>query len=120
MQEHTAQIDALVIHCIDYRFVNLTKDYLAKTNLKYDLITYPGASKSIYLLFDAIAVSVNLHMPKKIMLIDHEDCGAFGVENSPRDHSKSLKRAKELTKVMYPSLPVETYIAKFTGVEELN
>lgn len=116
--KETHSIDALVVTCIDHRFVGITSEYLAKNNLDYDLIAYPGASKSIYLLFDAIAVSIRLHTPKKIMIIDHEDCGAFGDDNSIETHQKSLSTASKLLNVKFPLIPVEALIAKFDGVAQ--
>jgi len=118
---HSESIGALVIHCIDYRFVSNERKFLEKESLQdnYDLIGYPGASKFIEKLLEAVEVSMRLHNPKKIMIIDHEDCGAFGDQNSREVHKDSLEKAKTFLNSHFPDLKIETYIATFEGVEPL-
>ncbi len=115
---HTETIEALIIRCIDYRFVTRSRKFKEDAGLtdKYDLLTFPGASKNIHLLFDAIAVSNRLHKPKKIIIMDHEDCGAFGDENSLEDHKNSLKKAEKLLHIVFPEIPVELYYIKFEEI----
>lgn len=119
---HTEKIEALIIRCIDYRFVTQSRKFKDDQGLKdkYDLIAFPGASKSIHQLFDAIEVSNRLHKPKKIMVMDHEDCGAFGDKNSLKDHTESLEKAEKLLNIQFPGIPVELYYIKFDGVERIK
>ncbi len=118
---HTEKIEALIIRCIDYRFVTQSRKFKDDQGLKdkYDLLAFPGASKSIHQLFDAIEVSNRLHKPKKIMVMDHEDCGAFGDKNSLQDHITSLEKARRLLNIQFPNIPVELYYIKFSGVEKI-
>ena len=115
------KIEALIIRCIDYRFVTQSRKFKDDQGLtdKYDLIAFPGASKSIHQLFDAIEVSNRLHKPKKIMIMDHEDCGAFGDKNSKSDHVESLRKAESLLNIQFPNIPIELYYIKFDGVEKI-
>lgn len=119
---HSEKIEALIIRCIDYRFVTQSRKF--KENLgftdKYDLLAFPGASKNIHQLFDAIEVSNKLHKPKKILIMDHEDCGAFGAHNSLGDHIKSLEKAEKLLNIEFPNIPIELYYIKFSGVERIK
>lgn len=118
---HPENIEALIIRCIDYRFVTQSRKFKEDQGLKdkYDLLTFPGASKNIHLLFDSIEVSNKLHRPKKIIIMDHEDCGAFGEKNSLEDHRNSLKRAERLLNIVFPKIPVELYYIRFDGVKRI-
>jgi len=118
---HQESIEALIIRCIDYRFVTGSRKFKEELGLtdKYDLLTFPGASKNIYLLFDAIEVSNSLHKPKRIIIMDHEDCGAFGRENNLADHKKSLKKAEKLLSIVFPDIPVELYYMKFDAIQKI-
>lgn len=121
MSNSRQSIEALIIRCIDYRFVTASRKFKEQLGLvdKYDLLTFPGASKNIHHLFDAIELSNKLHQPKKIIVIDHEDCGAFGTKESPTEHKKSLLRAKKLLNIMFPDIPVELYYLTFEGFEKI-
>jgi hypothetical protein len=83
------------------------------------LLTFPGASKNIHHLFDAIEASNKLHHPKKIIIMDHEDCGVFEGGDSLEDHHNSLERAKKLLNIMFPDIPVELYYMTFSGVKKI-
>jgi len=119
---HLETIEALVIRCIDYRFVTSSRNFITSQGWldKYDLITFPGASKNIHLLFDAIEVSNSLHKPKKVVIVDHEDCGAFGKNNSFEEHRRSLHKAKRLLDVVFPALAVELFYNSFEGVKKVS
>lgn len=110
-------ISALAIHCIDYRFVEKQRDFFLEKGLEgnYDLIAYPGASKEVETLSDAISVSIRLHNPSKILILDHEDCGAFGENNSFDDHKNSLEKAKKFLEEKFPNISVELYLSQLDG-----
>ncbi len=118
---HPENIEALIIRCIDYRFVTQSRKFKEAQGLKdkYDLLAFPGASKNIHQLFDAIEVSNRLHKPKKIIIMNHEDCGAFGENNTLADHKKSLNRAKALLNIAFPNIPVELYFIRFKEVKKI-
>ena len=118
----THKCKALVISCIDFRFVSKVRDFLANKGLKedYDLVTVPGASLGIEKVTDSISISLRLHEPENIYIFDHEDCGAYGEGNSLESHIKNLKNAKELLTQHYPDEKVRTYIAGFDKIEEIS
>lgn len=113
---------ALVVHCIDYRFVDLQKDFLAKLGYQgeYDLLTVPGAAKNVHRLEEWISLALKLHNPKELFIIDHEDCGAYGEDNSFATHKKHLDQAKEDLMNKYPEIKINTYISEFDKVEEVK
>lgn len=102
---------ALNIRCIDFRFREFTDQHLEKEMgiLDFDLVTKPGGAKELAEkgkdtgLFQDIALSISLHQPEKIILVNHIDCGAYGgskefasqSEEEAR-HKQDLLKAKEI------------------------
>jgi len=122
--------DVLVLMCIDFRFRENVQNSLKKIGLKsYDLVVYPGASSSLSSekhsafrpLLDAINISQNLHGIKKVVIVDHEDCGVYGGSSSFEsfDDEKTAHREKiALARKAIEAetgLPVEGYLAKLDG-----
>ena len=79
-QNNAHHCDALVIHCIDFRFHEAIKNFLQnELGIKsYDLLTIPGAAKHLTAagsaarrdgLLEDIGISIRLHEPKEIILI---------------------------------------------------
>jgi len=119
MSKHKCK--ALVISCIDFRFVSKVRDFLTSHELKedYDLVTVPGASLGIEKVTDSISTSLLLHEPENIYIFDHEDCGAYGEDNSLDTHMRNLKKAEQLLTQKYADKKVLTYIAGFDKIEEI-
>ena len=90
--------ETLVISCIDLRFITKIRDLLVKNRLKgsYNLITIPGASLRLDSIASSILAPLQLHNPNQVYIFDHEDCGAYGKNNSKGLHVRNLKRAKKL------------------------
>ena len=86
----------------------------------YDLITIPGASLGLGSIASSILVSLQLHNPNQVYFFDHEDCGAYGKNNSKRLHVQNLKRAKKIILEGHPSKSVKTFIAGFRKIEEVS
>ena len=113
---------SLVISCIDYRFVTRIRDYLIIKGLQdsYDLITIPGASLNLLKAKDTVATSFKLHDPSEVLIFDHEDCGAYGEDNSEKRHEDNLRMAQDLIQKMSSNIYIKTFIAGFEGVKEVN
>lgn len=124
-------IKATVLSCIDYRFQKEIEDFIEiQENClhNFDHIAIAGGVhdlirakdiESEYIL-SQIDKSVNLHSPKHIYLINHEDCGMYGNNNSITTHEKDLKEAKRILQVKYPDIEIRTFIAKFDKVKEIK
>lgn len=112
---------ALAIHCIDFRFQNGTQQRLEELGLTdgFDRISWPGASKDVENVRNAAALSIKLHNPDEVFIIEHEDCGAYGEDNSLKTHRQNARKLAEALKEIKPSLQVTTLIATFEGVKEL-
>jgi hypothetical protein len=92
MAARAATVDTLCVTCIDYRFVNKDVTWL-NTHLgldfnNYDIVALAGASlaglktavpQNPQAFWDQIAIAISLHKIKKVVLLDHMDCGAYKV-----------------------------------------
>lgn len=76
---------AVVVSCIDYRFVEPLRRFLADHRLTstVDLIAWPGGAAALTTpdrdaLVDTIGLACELHAPAEILLVAHHDCGRLG------------------------------------------
>lgn len=117
--EHKTQ--ALAIACIDFRFQEMIEEDLKKRGLagKVDSIAWPGASKDLDQVAKAAEVSIRLHDPDLALIYEHEDCGAYGDDNSLQTHKDNAARLAEKLKGGKPSLEVTSLIATFEGIKDL-
>ena len=113
---------ATAITCIDFRFVTKISSFLDGKGLNnnYDLITVPGASSNLDKIMESVDTSIKLHEPDEIYAFDHEDCGAYGKNNSRENHTSNLVRAKKILSAIYPRMKIKTYMAHFDFVEEVG
>ena len=109
--------DAMVICCIDFRFQKNIRDWTDE-NLKgktFDLVGFAGATKELDTVIKQVDISVSLHKVKQIVLIHHEDCGAYGEEDSYERHVQDLKKAEKRIKDKYPEVQVGLYYLHLDG-----
>ncbi len=118
---HTA--DAFVVACIDFRFQKYLRSFEDKylAGKTYDFIGFAGATKNLDLIMGQLDISVQLHQIKQVVLIHHEECGAYGAESTPERHGADLKKAKSAILAKYPLLQVDLFYMKLDGsVEEVK
>jgi len=121
---------AMVLSCIDPRFQPIVYNYLKKKKLigKYSSFTIAGASLGVTAakfkkwhktFWDNIETSIKLHKIKKLIVINHRDCGAAKIINRKKIfsndietniHRDSLQKIKKLFKKKYPRLSIELNI----------
>lgn len=111
--------DAVVLTCIDFRFWRETLEFIEKElGIKtFDFPSLPGAAKAINecltdndLAMQCIGVPCNLHHAHKIVIVNHEDCGAYGgsgkfngdQEAEQKFHEEELQKAKAKIEEKYP------------------
>ena len=77
--------EALVVSCIDFRLQKKIQKWLSKNfkNKAYDYVGFAGASKDLKIILKQLDISVRLHKIKQVVLIHHEDCGAYGKDSTP-------------------------------------
>lgn len=120
--------EAVVLACIDFRFWKETVEFVEKElGIKsFDFPSLPGAAKAINesqdetFVFGCIDVPVNLHHAKKIVIVNHQDCGAYGGsakwsgdgEAEQKFHTEELQKAKEKLSAKYPDKEIILVYAK--------
>lgn len=129
---------ALVLSCIDFRFLTAERYFLAGKNLwgKYDWTALAGASLAVTgfphpadaeAFWDQLDLSYRLHNIEKVIILDHQDCGAYAAMIDPnlsKDpqrelevHRDYLNQAYQLIRDRYPQLEVELYLATLNQTE---
>jgi len=129
---HSCEVVALT--CIDFRFWRETLEFVEKElNVKgFDFPSLPGAAKAINESVDndismqCVSAPHDLHHVKKIVIVNHQDCGAYGggkVFNGDdateqKFHEEELKKAKTKILAKYPDLQVIMIYAKLADAGE--
>jgi carbonic anhydrase len=114
------ECDAIVVTCIDFRFQRLFERWL-KENLDhryYDRVAYAGGIKQWDVIFPQIEFAAQVHNVRRVILINHEDCRAYGEAGTYDRHVRDLRQARARTLEKYPQLEVELYYARLAGYLE--
>src|SRR5215208_1191229 len=90
----TAQL--IVNACVDVRFVDALVDWLRAQGLRgqYDLRTHEGASLTVNHWLSSDAAIDRLHRVREIWIVDHENCGAYGLAGEPNTRDNHVARLK--------------------------
>jgi carbonic anhydrase len=121
MSQHLCE--ALVIHCIDFRIQRSLNDYLeSRFPGAYDRVSVAGGVKNMPVDLEQCEVSTRLHHPQKIVLIQHEDCGAYGGSAKLGDfdaekafQTEELEKAEQTLKNLYPGIIIIKIIVRLSG-----
>ena len=117
----------MVLSCIDPRFQPIVYYYLKKKKLSgmYSSFTIAGAAVGVTAskfkkwhktFWDNLDTSIKLHKVKKLIVINHRDCGAakivYGKKNFTKSnetliHKNSFKKIKNIFIKKYPKLKIE-------------
>ena len=120
----------MVLSCIDPRFQPIVFNYLKKKKLsgRYSSFTIAGAAVGVTakkfkkwhkVFWDNMDTSINLHKIKRLIVINHRDCGAakiingnkvFSKTNETKIHKNSFIKIKKIFKKKYPKLKIELKI----------
>jgi len=112
--------ETLVVHCIDYRLQGFLNKWL-ESNLpaqSYDRVAIAGGVNDVFYVIRQVDVAVRLHSIRKVLLINHEDCGAYGAEGNYGRHKSDLQEAERKIKALFPDLDVETFYLHLDGAFE--
>ena len=123
--------EAVVITCLDFRFRWQTAAFIRQyLNFEpFDLSGLPGASNRINSKSKAavscFSVPCDLHGVKKIIIVHHQDCGAYGGSEGFNDakqeqefHEEELRKSREKILKMYPDQEVILIYARLDEKEE--
>ena len=122
--------EAMVLSCIDPRFQTKVYKYLKNKKLtgKYSSYTIAGAGVGVThkkfknwqsTFLENLSTSIKIHKIKKLIVINHEDCGAAKIINNGKKfnriienkiHKNSFKKIKSIIKKKFPNLKINTKI----------
>ena len=118
---------AMVLSCMDPRFQPKIFNYLKKRKLigQYSAFTIAGAAVGVThskfkkwhrVFFENLSASIQLHKIDKLIVINHQDCGAAKIANSKKEfnnkvetdiHKASFKKLKSSLRKKFPKLKIE-------------
>ena len=118
--------EAMVLSCMDPRFQPKVYKYLKARKLtgKYSAFTIAGAAIGVthkkfkkwhFTFIDNLSTSIKLHKIKKIIVINHKDCGAAKIVNGKKKfnsiienkiHKESFKKIKKVLNNRFPALKI--------------
>jgi carbonic anhydrase len=128
--------EAMVLSCIDPRFQDLVNKQQASEGMsgKYSAFTIAGASIGVVApafkewhktFWENLGASVQLHNIKKVVVVNHRDCGAakiaYGdvkVANAAVEtvtHKEALMEFRKQLKEKHPNLGVELRLMSLDG-----
>ena len=128
----------MVLSCMDPRFQPIVFNYLKKIKLrgKYSSFTIAGSAIGVTAnrfkkwhkaFWDNFDTSLKLHNIKKLIVINHRDCGAAKIINGKKEFSKinetkvhrnSFQNIKKIFKKKYPKLKIELKIISLNSKVE--
>jgi len=129
---------AMVLSCIDPRFQPIVYNFLRKKKLtgKYSSFTIAGSAIGVTaskfkkwhkVFWDNLETSVKLHNIKKLIVINHRDCGAAKIINGKKEfsdinetkvHKNSFKKIKKIFRKKYPKFSIELKIISLNSKVE--
>lgn len=130
---------AIVVHCIDFRFVKGLAQYVAEQGLAgdADIAGWAGAGKAFldpaskdFALLQ-VELSQKLHGIQEVHVVAHIDCGAYGGSKALGEYDKERAfQVAELTRVRaviaerFPQLAFVGHLARLSeggvSVEKVN
>src|SRR6185295_14244575 len=132
----TGHYEAMVLGCIDPRLQEPVRRYTAKRHLtgKYSQFVIAGAAIGVVAepfkdwhkaFWDNLATSIQLHNIKKVIAIDHRDCGAAKIaygdakvadpKIETETHRAALAEFRKQVGQKHPGLGVETGLMAVNG-----
>ena len=129
--------DAAVLQCFDHRMANAISELLRTQGIEQpDTITVAGGAKALAspgnaaereFVLEQVRLSIRLHQSKRVLLVAHADCGAYGgLARFSGDraaerafHESELEQAAELVIADFPDVSVNAFFIDFDGVWRL-
>jgi hypothetical protein len=130
--------DAAIVWCFDHRFDLVLRKLTKRIGVvSFDPILVAGGAKCLagderetdrQFVLEQIRKSMRLHGTRRVLLMLHSDCGAYGglaaFENDPareaENHRNDMHRAIDFLQSAIPELTVHGYFVDFEGVWEAD
>ena len=126
--------EAMVLSCMDPRFQPKVFNYLKKKKLtgKYSSFTIAGSAIGVTskkfkkwqsTFLDNLSTSIKLHNIGKLIVINHEDCGAAKIVNGKKEfsslvenkiHKDSFEKIEAILNKRFPKLKLSFKILKLS------
>ncbi|GAB4576451.1 MAG: hypothetical protein Kow0077_32870 [Anaerolineae bacterium] len=109
--------DALVVTCMDFRLQAHLDTWLAGVlqHGNYDRVALAGAARDQAVVMSQVDLAVRLHGVRLIVLINHEDCGAYGALGTLDRHATDLRALRARIREAHPHVAVVTGYLKLDG-----
>ena len=113
--------DALVVHCMDYRLQKFLNPWILQRfgADNFDIISLAGGVHDYEMVLKYVQLAVQVHSIKQVVLINHEDCRAYGRDGTYKRHKHDLMDAEQKIEVLFSDLEVETFYLHLDGTFEL-
>jgi carbonic anhydrase len=126
--------DAAVLCCFDERIRTAVQKFLKKQGItRPDMILVAGGAKTLAspasdferdFIVGQIGLSIKLHGTRRVLLMTHSDCGAYGglakfeadTKREAEYHEREMARAAALVRRAFPEVAVECYFVSFDGI----
>jgi hypothetical protein len=126
--------DACVVWCFDARFSQLLERFIKDKEFHdIDLVKVAGGAKDLAApereadreyLRDQIRKSIALHHTKRVVLMMHNECGAYGGRTDQNFYVKELELARTHLEKYFQEInvnvPISLYYADFEGLNEIE
>ncbi len=131
------QCDAAILWCFDNRFDLGFAKFLKRLGVRHsDPIKIAGGAKSLAspeaesereFVLEQIRKSMRLHETKRVILMVHSDCGAYGgldgafhgdAQAERLHHRQELRQAAATLSNAIPGLEIQSYFVDFEGIWE--
>jgi carbonic anhydrase len=128
------QCDAAILWCFDNRFELGFHKFLKKIGVVHsDPIKIAGGAKCLAspdlesereFVLEQIRKSIRLHGTRRVILMVHSDCGAYGglanfhgdAQAEARHHQQELRRAAANLSKAIPGIEIQGYFVDFEGI----
>lgn len=135
----SGDVEILLLTCMDFRMIELMRQYMTSLWLyrKYDHIVLGGASLGgvtekypawNQTFWDHLRLAIDMHGIRKVMVIDHRDCGAYRAitgEDLAQDpgreklvHVWHMRLLARQIRERYPGLEIELLLMDLHGAVE--
>lgn len=116
----THTCEGIVVHCMDFRLQKYLNDWCERTlgSGNYDRVSIAGAVYDADLVLKHVVLSHRLHHIRRVVLINHEDCGAYGEAGTYERHKADLARVQGMIRSLLPDVQVEKYYLHLDGTFE--
>jgi hypothetical protein len=102
---------------MDYRLQGFLNDWLAARGFegRYDRVALAGGVHDLTSVVRQVGIAVRLHRVQRVVLVNHENCGAYGSAGGADRHRKDLCKARDRIHKGFPHLEIELYFLLLDG-----